>query len=87
MNSSEKAKLTASVRHIEKFSKSGLPINNFKVLGKADRKTTRIRTQATTKRYAFHSNAINNKIHYIIWVSDFRNTSINNEVLVSRDFL
>ena len=30
MNILEKAKLTASIRHVERFSKSGLPIDTWK---------------------------------------------------------
>ena len=46
MNTLEKAELTASVRRIERFSKSGIPIRNFKVLGTAGRKSRRRRKQA-----------------------------------------
>ena len=61
MNTSEKAELSASIRHIERFSKSGIPIYNSEVPDMAGRKTTirRKRTQAIAKRYAFHVNAIN----------------------------
>ena len=53
MNTSEKAKLTASVCHIERFSKSRIPIYHSEGLDTAGRKTT-IRAQATAKRYAFY---------------------------------
>ena len=56
MNISEKAELTALVHHIERFSKSGIPIYNSEALQAASRKTRRGRTQATAKRYAFHAN-------------------------------
>ena len=48
MNTSEKAELSASIRHIERFSKSGIPIYNSEVPDMAGRKTTirRKRTQA-----------------------------------------
>ena len=38
------------------FLKSGILIFNSEVPDKAGRKTRRRRTQATTKRYAFHAN-------------------------------
>ena len=59
MNTSEKAKLTASIRHIERFSKSGIPIYNFEVPDTAGRKaaiaTTR-RTQEIAKGFTFYAN-------------------------------
>ena len=57
MDSLEKAELTASIRHIAKFLKSGIPIYNSEVPDMAGRKTRRRRTQAIAKRYAFHANA------------------------------
>ena len=58
MNTLGKAECTASVRHIERFSKSGIPIYNSEVPGTAGRKTKRRRRiQAIAKRYAFHANA------------------------------
>ena len=63
MSTSEKAKLTASIRYIERFSKSGIPIYNSEVPDEAGRKTRRRRrTQAIEKRYAFQVNAIKVKI-------------------------
>ena len=54
-----KAELTASARHIERFSKSGIPIYNSKVLDTASKKTRsrkkRRRRQAIAMRYAFHA--------------------------------
>ena len=38
MNTSEKAEPIASIWHIERFSKSGIPIYNFEVLDTAGRK-------------------------------------------------
>ena len=58
MNPLEKVECTASVRHFERFSKSGILIYNSEVPGTAGRKTKRRRrTQAIAKRYAFHANA------------------------------
>ena len=59
MNTSERTELTTSLRHIERFPKSGIPIYNSKVSRTADRKTTMTRTQAIAKRYGFYENAIN----------------------------
>ena len=57
MNALEKAELTTSVSHIERFSKSGMPIYNFNVPDTAGRKTTtRRKKQAITKHYVFHAN-------------------------------
>ena len=53
MNTSEKGELTTLLWHIEKFSKSGIPIYNPKVPDTAGRKTKMRRTQAIAKRYAF----------------------------------
>ena len=61
MNTLEKAGLTASVHHIERFSKSEITIYNAEVPGTASRKTRktrRRRTQAIAKCYAFRKNAI-----------------------------
>ena len=38
MNASEKAELTASIHHNERYSKSGIPIYNFEVPGTICRK-------------------------------------------------
>ena len=52
INSSEKVKLTWSIHHIERFSKSEITIYNAKVSDMAGRKTNRRRgSQAITKRY------------------------------------
>ena len=59
MNTLEKTELSTSVRHIEKFSKSGIPINNSEVPDTVDRKMRRRRgriTQPTVKCYVFHAN-------------------------------
>ena len=56
MDNLEKAKLTASIRQIVIFLKSGIPIFNVKVPDKAGKKTRR-RTQAIANRYAYHTNA------------------------------
>ena len=63
MNVFEKAEITASVRHIERFPKSRIPIYNSEVPSTTGRKAKRrrkIRAQAIAKRYAFHANAITN---------------------------
>ena len=60
MDTLEKAELTALIRHIAIYFKSGIPLYNSEVLDTAGRKTRRRRrTQAIAKRYAFHTNAIN----------------------------
>ena len=41
MITSERIELTFSIRHIEKFLKSGVPIYNFEIPDTAGRKTTR----------------------------------------------
>ena len=56
-NNSEKTELTASIKHIEKFPKSGILIYHSEVLEKTGRKTRRRRTQEIAKRYVFHANA------------------------------
>ena len=73
MNTSENTELTASIHHIETFSKLGIPISISEVPHTVGRETTR-RTQTTAKcyvftqrnnkknasnakRYTFHSNA------------------------------
>ena len=52
----EKAELTASMRQIARFLKSGKPIYDSKVPDTAGRKTRTRRTQAIPKRFAFHAN-------------------------------
>ena len=56
MNTSEKAEPTASIRHIEKFSKSGIPIYNSEVLEKMGS-----RIQAIAKSCALPANAVKTK--------------------------
>ena len=65
MYTSAKAELTASIHHLERFSKSGIPIYISEVPETAGRKTTTttITTiltipQVIAKRYAFHAKAI-----------------------------
>ena len=61
MNTLEKTELTAPVLHIERFSKSGIPIYNSEVpdpTGKKMKRRTRRRTQAIAKCCVFHANAI-----------------------------
>ena len=54
----ENAELTASIRHITRFLKSGIPIYNSEVPNTIGRKTRRRKTRATAKHFAFHANAI-----------------------------
>ena len=61
INTLENDEFTASVRHIEIFSKSGMPIYNSKVpdtTGRKTRKRRRGKREAIAKCYAFHANAI-----------------------------
>ena len=67
MDTLVKAEFTASIRHIGRFLKSGIPIYNFEVPNTVGRKTRRKRrrrrrrkrrTQAIAKLYALHANAI-----------------------------
>ena len=55
MDTSEKAELTASIRHITIFLKLGIPIYNSGFRDTTSRKTRR-RIQAVAKRYAFYTN-------------------------------
>ena len=66
MSTSEKTELTALVRHIEKFSKSGIPIYNSEVphCWQKIAATRTTKTQVITKRYAFYANA---KIKYKLY--------------------
>ena len=57
MDNLETAELTASICHIGRFLKPGIPIYNSDISDTADGKTTRRRTQTTAKRFAFHANA------------------------------
>ena len=49
MNTSEKAEPIASIRNIERFSKSGIPIYNFEVLDTAGRKKKKKKNTGTCK--------------------------------------
>ena len=51
-----KAEITALIRHIARFFKSGIQIYNSEVLDRTGRKTRR-RTLAMKKRFEFHANA------------------------------
>ena len=55
-----KAKLAASICHIARFLKSGIPIYNSEVPDTTGTKTTTTRrgTQAIAKCFAFHANAM-----------------------------
>ena len=54
----ENAQLTATIRHIARFLKSGIPIYNTVVQDTAGKKKKTIRTQAIAKCFAFYANAI-----------------------------
>ena len=58
MGTLEKAEVTASIRHIGRFSRSVIPIYNSEVQDKIGKKTRRRRTQTIGKCYTFHANAI-----------------------------
>ena len=58
MNALEKAELAASIHHIVRFLKSGIPIYNSEVPDTADRETRRRRTQANANCFAFHANVM-----------------------------
>ena len=66
MDTLEKAELTASISHIARFFKSGIPIYNSKDSETASRKTRgRRRTRrkgslGIAMRYAFYTNAVGN---------------------------
>ena len=55
----EKAELTPTVYHIDRFSKLGIQTYNTEVLDTTCRKTTTKRAQAIAKHYAFHANPEN----------------------------
>ena len=61
MNTLENAELTDLERHVERFPKSGIPIYNSEVTGTAGKKMRRrrrSRTNALSKGYGFHANAM-----------------------------
>ena len=58
MNTLEKAELTASVRHFERISKSGIVNYNSEVQDTAGRKMRRRKIQAIANHFAFYTNAI-----------------------------
>ena len=67
MDTLEKAELTASIRHVERFLKSGILIYISEVPDTAGRKTRRRRrrrkrrrrrSQEVAKYYAFHENTV-----------------------------
>ena len=70
MNTSRKAELTASIRHIERFSISGVPIYNSEVPDTVVKETRRRRrrTQVIAKRRAFHANVIE-EVRVVKWLS------------------
>ena len=61
MDTLKKAELTASIQHIARFLKSGIPIYNSEVPDTPGRKKKRRRRkpQTTAKHFVFHANAIN----------------------------
>ena len=69
MNTLERAKLTASIRHIERFAKSEIPVYKSEAQEKMGR-----RTQAMAKCYTLQANAIipqfDNKF-LVAWVFSF----------------
>ena len=58
----QKAELTASIHHIARFFKSGIPIYSSEDPDTAGRKLKR-RTYAIVKRFAFHPKTQNKTIH------------------------
>ena len=56
MDTLEKTEFAASIQHIARFLKSGIPIYISEDPDTAGRKTRR-RTQAIAKRFAFYANA------------------------------
>ena len=71
MDSLEKIELTASIHHIGKFLKSGIPIYNSEVRDTSGRKMRRSRrrrrAQAIAKHYVFDANPINTTIGFYIF--------------------
>ena len=65
----EKAELTASIHHNQRFSKSGIPVYNSKVLDMAGRKAMR-RTQTIPKRYVCDLIRGKNFWSFIIFLSN-----------------
>ena len=66
MITSEKANLTGWINHVERLSKSRISICNFEIPNTVEIKTRRKRrrriTQAISKYYVFHANAIKNML-------------------------
>ena len=80
MNTLEKAELTDSVCHIERFLKSGIPICKPDLPDTADRKTRRrIRAQAIAKRFAFYTKTKSPLNSYLFQVNN-RNTRKSCEI-------
>ena len=74
----EKAELTASIRHIKRFSKSEIPIYNSEVPDTDNRKRNkrrRRRTETIAKHYLFHANAINKSV-FLVFIS-FSNSCVS----------
>ena len=72
MDSLEKTELTASIHHIGKFLKSGIPIYNSEVRDTSGRKMRRSRrrrrrAQAVAKHYVFDANPTNTTIGFYIF--------------------
>ena len=67
MNTSRKAELAASIRHIERFSISGVPIYNSEVPDTVVKEARR-RTQVVAKRRAFHASVIE-EVRVVKWLS------------------
>ena len=70
MNTLLNSELTASICHIERCSKSGMPVYNSEAPNTAGRKTSRKmrrRTEANARRYVFHSNVQNVNLVAKIW--------------------
>ena len=70
MDTLEKAELTASIRHIARFLKSGIPIYDSEVPDNAGRKGRRRRTQAITKRFPFQK--VFKRPHHMERISDYK---------------
>ena len=68
MNTSKKAELTASIYHIERFSKSGILIHNSKVPDMTGRETRKRRTQRIKKCYAFQKSSFWKRSYVISYV-------------------
>ena len=83
MNILEKAELITSIHHVDRFSKSAIPIHNSEISEILDRRKKR---KAIAKRYALQANAVK-MAHYLCEMKQQPLVQVKDDVTLCRGVL